>query len=277
MLAYLFPGQGSQTYGMGKDLFAQFPKIMKEADAILGYSLEELCLTQDSRLNQTQFTQPALFTVNALSYFKKLQDSEKPDYVAGHSLGEYNALLAAEVFDYATGLQLVKKRGELMNQEMNGAMSAVIGFKIAEIENFLTEFSSVAIANHNTYLQSVISGSDENIKLATAALAKNNITVIPLKVSGAFHSPLMQPAAEKFTDYLQQFTFNIPKLPVIANVNAEPYHPRVIKTNLANQISHSVRWVYTIETLLQNENITFEEIGPGKVLTGLLKRIQLNQ
>src|SRR5205823_13876450 len=125
MLAYIFPGQGSQTRGMGGNLFDDFPELTAQADAILGYSIKKLCLEDPNQeLNQTQFTQPALFVVNALTFLKK---NQKPDYVAGHSLGEYNALFAAEVFDFATGLNLVKKRGELMSEAKNGGMAAVIG------------------------------------------------------------------------------------------------------------------------------------------------------
>lgn len=280
MLAYLFPGQGSQVVGMGKELFAEFPDLMQAADEILGYSLKTLCLTShDPRLHQTQFTQPALFTVNALSYLKKLKDgAPKPDYALGHSLGEYNALLAAEVFDFATGLRLVKKRGELMSRQTQGAMCAIIGLKIDEIKNSLQtmNFPTIALANHNTYLQSVISGFEPDIERAAAEFKKNNsLKVIPLKVSGAFHSSFMAAAEKEFSDYLRQFEFKTAKIPVLANCNAEFYHPAVVKTNLANQISNSVQWVSMIETLLQQENMTFEEIGPGKVLTGLLKHIRL--
>ncbi|MDR3491854.1 MAG: ACP S-malonyltransferase [Gammaproteobacteria bacterium] len=279
MITYLFPGQGSQHKGMGENLFSEFPDITQQADAILGYSISTLCLADpEQKLNQTQFTQPALYTVNALSYLKKIKDTKRrPDFVLGHSLGEYNALFAAGVFDFATGLRLVQKRGELMSQEKNGAMAAVIGMKINELENFLDNDNNVSIANHNSYLQTVISGLKNNLDTSILALQKlNSVTVIPLKVSGAFHSPCMQPAQEKFTEFLNQFTFSVPALPVLANINAEIYHPATIKKNLSAQLAGTVRWTSSIEALLAYKNMEFEELGPGKVLSGLVQKIKNN-
>ena len=162
MLAYLFPGQGSQKKGMGLSLFEHYPELVKEADAILGYSIEDLCLNDpDDLLKQTQYTQPALYVVNALSYLERIkEDGKEPDYVAGHSLGEYDALFAAGVFDFATGLKLAKRRGELMAEARNGGMAAVIGMKENEIRKVIeeNELQQIDIANLNSPNQIVISG-----------------------------------------------------------------------------------------------------------------------
>jgi malonyl CoA-acyl carrier protein transacylase len=279
---YIFPGQGSQNKGMGAELFEQFPQLMDEADTLLGYSLQTLCLEDPQELlNSTQYTQPALYVVNALSYYQKLAgEHSKPAFVAGHSLGEYNALLAAEVFDFKTGLQLVKKRGELMSQASGGAMAAVIGLKITDIKKILADnnLTAVFIANHNSYLQIVISGLKTDIETAQDLCKQAGARmVVPLKVSGAFHSPYMQQAQEQFANFLENFTFAPPQIPVIANCTALPYVSGDSKKLLAEQITHSVRWVESIEYLLANEQTDFAEIGPGAVLTGLVKRIKNGQ
>lgn len=282
MLAFLFPGQGSQMRGMGAQLFDAFPDITKKADDILNYSIKQLCLENpNEQLNQTQYTQPALFTVNVLMYLQKCKDMKvKPDYVAGHSLGEYNALFAANVFDFETGLQLVRKRGELMSQAQGGGMAAIIGLDIETIHHILQEnkLTNIAIANHNSYTQIVISGLKQDIEQAqTIFKSVNSANFIPLKVSGAFHSPHMLKAQQEFAKFLKNFKFARPTKPIIANINALPYHPTIIQDNLINQISHSVKWISTIEYLNAQGEITFEEIGPGNVLKGLLQRIQKGQ
>lgn len=279
MLTYLFPGQGSQSKGMGKDLFAEFPELIREANQLLGFSIQSLCTDDpDQVLNQTQYTQPAIYVVSALAYFKKLRDTRiKPDYVCGHSLGEYNALLAAEVFDFTTGLKLIKKRSELMSQAKEGGMAAIIGLTFAEIKQVLAENSHLhlSIANYNSYTQIVISGPKQNIEQTqTLFTNKKSVNFIPLKVSGAFHSAFMQQAREEFALYLKEFSFAIPTIPVIANVDASFYHPAIIKENLANQITHAVQWTPTIEYLQTHTGMIYEEIGPGKVLTGLLQRME---
>lgn len=282
MTTYLFPGQGSQVKGMGKELFDAFPTLTATADHILGYSIKGICLEDvQQQLGSTQYTQPALYTVNALSYFKKIQDnSKKPTFVAGHSLGEYNALLAAEVFDFATGLQLVKKRGELMSQATDGAMLAVVGLKTAAIRALLTQQNliNVAIANDNSHLQTVLSGPKEDMERAQAVCEQAGaMMVIPLKVSGAFHSPYMQAAQSQFQAFLNQFSFSTPTIPIISNYTAQPYLATDIHKNLAQQMTHPVRWTETIEYLMAQGETEFEEVGPGTVLTGLVRRIKNGQ
>jgi malonyl CoA-acyl carrier protein transacylase len=281
MRTFLFPGQGSQIPGMGDDLFDIFPEYTKQADTILGYSLRELCLEdKKNQLQNTQYTQPALFVVNALTYLKRLEETkQKPDYVAGHSLGEYNALFAAQVFDFTTGLELVKKRGELMSLAKDGAMAAIIGLSHEEITNALKEdeFSAITIANYNSYQQFVISGSRADIEKAQRTWAPKKIHFITLPVGGAFHSPFMQEAQQVFSDFVKNFKFATPCLPVIANINAKPYHPAITQINLVNQITDPVRWIETIEFLQSKPDMEFQEIGPGKVLSGLVNRIKNKQ
>ncbi|EKD74157.1 MAG: hypothetical protein ACD_45C00056G0013 [uncultured bacterium] len=282
MTTYVFPGQGSQTRGMGELLFVEFSDLVKQADTILGYSIGTLCLEDPhEQLNKTEFTQPALYIVNALSYLKKYNATKtKPDYIAGHSLGEYNALFAAGVFDFVTGLKLVQKRGQLMSQAVDGGMAAIVGLKSENIQTLLQEnnLSNVVIANYNSYTQVVISGPKQSIQTAEPIFKHAGAKLyIPLKVSGAFHSPLMNPAQQQFSEFLAGFIFSEPSIPVIANINAKPYTFTNIHTHLANQINHSVQWTQSIEYILMQGETYFEEIGPGKVLAGLITRIQKGQ
>jgi malonyl CoA-acyl carrier protein transacylase len=284
MTTYVFPGQGSQVKGMGKDLFPEFPSLIAKANSILGYSLETLCLEDPhEQLGQTQYTQPSLYTISALSYFKMLQETgKKPNYLAGHSLGEYNALLAAEVFDFETGLKLVKKRGELMSQAKDGAMAAIIGLKTDLLKDLITQnkLSSVTFANYNSFTQIVISGNKTEVEQARTLCEQAGATLaIPLKVSGAFHSPHMKSSEEQFGDFLNEFHFSPPTISVIANCTAKPYPTTdaAIKKNLTEQIVSSVRWTESIEYLIQQGESEFIEIGPGAVLSGLIRRIKNGQ
>lgn len=278
MTVYMFPGQGSQFKGMGVDLFSHFPTLLAEVDLILGYSLKELCLKDPyNRLNQTRYTQPALYTVNALSYLKKIRDGFKPpDYLIGHSLGEYNALAAAGVFDFFTGLRLVAKRGELMGEAMEGAMSAVLGLSAERVSDLLREHASdrVSIANYNSYSQIVISGDKSSVEAINPIFTDSGGKVIPLNVSGAFHSPLMRDAQNIFAEFLRRFDFLDPKIPVIANIDAKPYTKRTIFHKLSSQLTGCVLWCSSIEYLLKKGEQVFEEIGPGQVSTRLVERIK---
>lgn len=279
MSTYIFPGQGSQFKGMGTDLFAKFPVLVKKADDILKYSIESLCLEDpQQQLNLTQFTQPALYIINALTYYSQLQEGgQKPNFVAGHSLGEYNALLAADVFDFETGLKLVKKRGELMSQASGGGMLAVIGLEADDLKTSLIQngLINISIANYNSYTQIVVSGQGSDIALAQPLLEQAGaVMVIPLKVSGAFHSTYMQAAQVQFEAFLKDFDFSSPNIPVIANTTAEHYLTTDIHRNLIQQITQPVRWTETISYLLAQGETDFKEVGPGAVLSGLVRRIK---
>jgi malonyl CoA-acyl carrier protein transacylase len=277
MKTYLFPGQGSQHIGMGAALFDAFPDITATADAILGYSIKQLCLSDTERqLGKTQFTQPALFVVNALTYRHRLQEGGAADFVAGHSLGEYNALESAGVITFEDGLQLVKKRGELMSQAPEGAMAAVIGIDAGRVAAILREhgLEAIDIANYNSHNQTILSGLKADIGDAQKLFEDNQAMYMPLNVSGAFHSRYMQAARTEFADFLQGFRFQAPRLPVVANVDARPYATDHIATNLANQLTHSVRWLDSIHYLLDQGVTEFIELGPGEVLSKLVRSIR---
>ena len=277
-LMHVFPGQGSQKKGMGEGLFEQFPDITAAANKVLWYSVQSLCLEDsDEQLNLTQFTQPALYTVNALTYLKNKQDTKRqPDFVAGHSLGEYNALLAAGVFDFETGLTLVQKRGALMAEAKGGGMAAVLGMNIKQIREVIQNSGSkeVSVANLNAPQQTVLTGSKEGIlEIKSAFESAGAKRYIPLNVSGAFHSPFMEPARKEFENFLKSFTFGSPTIPVISNVEATPYPRDGVAELLAQQITSPVRWVETIQYLKKQFDPAFEEMGPGKVLRGLIRQI----
>jgi malonyl CoA-acyl carrier protein transacylase len=279
----MFPGQGSQEKGMGADLFDAYPDLTAKADAILGYSIRELCL-EDPRdeLGKTQFTQPALYVVNALSYHRKLEQAGRaPDFVAGHSLGEFNALLAAGCFDFETGLKLVRRRGELMSTARNGAMAAVVNASKEEIEEILAAsgLRNVYLANHNTPTQVVLSGREEEIIEAEKLFQQGKMRYYPLATSGAFHSAFMKDAMDSFAAALGEFTFAAPAIPVVANVTARPYEADAILGTLAAQIASPVRWCDTVQYLMaeaarRGEDADFEEAGHGDVLMRLYYTIR---
>jgi len=276
---FIFPGQGSQALGMGKDLFDLFPNEVATADKVLGYSIKELCLEdKNQKLNSTDYTQPALYVINALTYLKKLTEGGKPQFVAGHSLGEYNALFAAGVFDFETGLKLTQKRGAIMSKAMGGGMAAIVGLDLNKIKTVLEQnkLTSIDIANYNAPTQTVISGPKEDIEKAKPIFeAAGARMVVVLKVSGAFHSRYMKEAQTEFETFLNAQKLSAPQIPVISNFKAEPYpdDEASIKKILAAQISSGVRWVETIQYLNGQADPQFEEVGPGKVLMGMLKQI----
>ncbi len=280
MTAFIFPGQGSQSKGMGGALFDDYKDLTSQADKILEYSIKDLCLNDPkNQLSQTQYTQPALFVVSVLTYLKKIKDTgKKPDYVAGHSVGEYSALFAANVFDFETALKIVKYRSQLMSEAKNGAMAAVIGLKEDQITKILKDNSltSIDIANFNSPSQIVISGLKQDITSAQPIFEKSGAMMyIPLNVSGAFHSRYMQEAGDKFKSFINQFEFAEPQIKVIANVNAQPYEKKTIKENLYKQIISSVQWVESIRYIINKGVAEIEEVGPGNVLTGLLRKIKM--
>ena len=284
MKAFLFPGQGSQAKGMGKHLFDRYGDAVDRADRILGYSVKELCLSDPRReLNQTQFTQPAIYVVNHLTCLELIERSGQPDCAAGHSLGEFNALLAAGCYDFETGLKLVQRRAQLMSQAAEGAMAAILNTPENEVRSILTRngLDQIDIANLNTPSQIVISGSKEQIAQAQEHFLTGNSQYIPLNTSGAFHSRLMAPAAGQFEIFLKQFSFAAPKIPVIANVSARPYGADDVAANLARQITSPVRWAESIQHLLASaaaagasSESEFIEVGHGDVLGKMMQKIR---
>jgi malonyl CoA-acyl carrier protein transacylase len=278
MKTYVFPGQGSQIKGMGENLFDDFADLTKKADKILGYSIKELCLNNPGqKLVQTLYTQPAMYVVNALSCMKKFQDSgETPDYLAGHSLGEYNALQAAGVFSFENGLKLVKKRGELMSKAKKGAMAAILNSSEKQIQEILEKanLTTIDLANHNAPSQIVISGLEEDIKKSQSYFEQVSAMFILLNTSGAFHSRYMKEAAAEYGTFVKRFKFSKPKIKVISNVTAKPYESINIAQCLIDQITHCVRWSDSIRFLLDQGVIEFEEIGVGNVLTKLINYIR---
>jgi malonyl CoA-acyl carrier protein transacylase len=279
-IACLFPGQGSQSKGMGAELFDRYADWTKIADDVLGYSIRELCLDDPrGELGQTAFTQPALFVVNAMSYRARTEEGlAPPAFVAGHSLGEYNALVAAGVFDFTNGLRMVRERGALMGQISGGGMMAVIGLPPARIEAALGASEAgrrVDVANFNSPEQTVLAGVVEDLEATEAALkAAGARACIILKVSAAFHSRYMHEPMRRFKAFLANFEFGPPSIPVVANLTGIPYAPDVLHDTLADQIGHSVRWLDSVRFLVSQGVTDFEEVGPGTVLTKLVAQIR---
>jgi trans-AT polyketide synthase/acyltransferase/oxidoreductase domain-containing protein len=271
----LFPGQGSQYKGMGKGLFSKYAHQTKIASDILGYDLEDLCVRDPNRqLSQTAFTQPALFVVNHFFY---QEQNQHPDFLIGHSLGEYNALLAAGVFDFETGIKLVQMRGKLMAAASGGGMAAVLGLDIAEVKEMLNkeQYRGVDIANYNTPTQVVLSGQQKDIDLIVKDFSEQQIRIIPLNVSAPFHSQYMKPAAEKYASFIKGFSFRPIKIPIIANTTARPYPEGQVATILSNQIVSSVQWVDSIRYLMGQGVSDYKEIGRG-ILTRMVNEIRQN-
>ena len=278
-MVFMFPGQGSQSVGMGAGLFERYPDLVAEADAILGYSIKELCLADpDDKLKRTDYTQPALYVVDSLSCLAKIEDEKiRPDFVIGHSLGDYAALYAAGAFDFSVGLKLVQKRGALMNAATGGGMAAILGMTGDAVASALAELGagSIDVANFNAPGQTVISGPKADIEAFAPKLKdKGARRVVILPVSGAFHSRYMKPAADEFEAFVAGFSFSRLKIPCIANCSAQPYTDDSIASNLVKQITNSVRWVETVKGLRARGADTFIEIGPGTVLAGLARQIE---
>lgn len=274
MTILLFPGQGSQFKGMGKELFRQFPDMVVTANEILGYDIEQAVLTD--AINQTVYTQPLIYCISVMDWLKR-KSHVTVDMVLGHSLGEYAALHVAGVFDFVTGLKIVKRRAELMNEVKKGSMAAVIGIEAAKIAAIIQENQlPLVIANYNSALQTVISGSEDCIDSSAKLFSDGRY--IKLNVSGAFHSPLMQACSEEFDIYLSQFKFNQPRYPIIFNATARAHvdNNTPMPKLLSQQLVNSVFWHQSIEYCLALGYLDFIEIGPGRVLTSLLDAILNN-
>jgi trans-AT polyketide synthase/acyltransferase/oxidoreductase domain-containing protein len=231
----------------------------------------------DDLLKQTQYTQPALYVTNHLSYKAAVEDNgQEPDYVAGHSLGEYNALLASGAFDFETGLKMVCKRGALMAEAGDdGGMAAVLGLAADRIRSVLRKnhIETVDMANLNTRYQTILSGPKKALSVAESVFSAEGGQLIPLPVSGAFHSREMQNASRAFAEYLRPYEFNWLRIPVISNVEAEPYRMGKIKSLLSRQIAGTVRWLDSIEYLFNHGVRRIEQVGPNTVLRDMLDRI----
>ena len=282
-IAHVFPGQGSQSVGMGHKLYQSSPKakeVFQEADEALRFSISRLCFEgPEDELRQTINAQPAIMTVSiaCLRAASEVNHTVSPAFVAGHSLGEYTALVAANVLGFADAIRLVRERGRLMQKAGEikpGGMAAVIGLDEAVLREICRE-SGAEIANFNCSGQIVISGSKEALARAMElAKARDARRVIPLQVSGAFHSTLMQPTIEGLSQAIAQINFRTPEVPIVVNSTAQPVTTAEgVKEELLRQLCNCVQWQPSVEYMVEEGVSTFIEIGPGQVLSGLIKRI----
>ncbi|GAB4381938.1 MAG: ACP S-malonyltransferase [Elainellaceae cyanobacterium] len=271
--AWVFPGQGSQAIGMGADLFDRPTAITKlqQAEAILGWSVSEVCQSEDDKVSKTLYTQPCLYVVESILVDLMREQGHSPNLVAGHSLGEYVALYAAQVFDFESGLRLVKRRAELMDSASEGIMAALLGFDRDQLDQQLAQTPDVVLANDNNPGQVVISGTVAAVEsiLSTVKARRG----VKLNVSGAFHSPLMAPAAAAFQTVLEAVEFSTAQVPVLSNVEPTPAtDATILKERLSQQMTGSVRWRELTLKLAEEGVERVIEVGPGQVLTGIMKR-----
>jgi [acyl-carrier-protein] S-malonyltransferase len=285
-IAFLFPGQGSQKSGMGKDIASNYKsadEIFNKANEILDFDLKDICFNgSDEKLKDTSITQAALFTTSAVILEALREEKDiKPDYTAGHSLGEYTAYYAAGYISFEDGLKAVRKRGQLMadaDKEGIGTMYAILKLKDEQVEEICNKLSSEGVivpANYNSPGQVVISGEKKILKNAAPIIKEAGGRVIPLPVGGAFHSPLMKPANEELSKYLKSDAFNINKtdVQVISNVYADVVPENNIESSLIEQLLSPVRWTKSMQKLKDYDVDTFVEIGQGNTLRGLMKKI----
>ena len=285
MKAFVFPGQGAQFSGMGKDLYENNPlakELFDKADEILGFEITKIMFEgTDEELRQTKVTQPAVFLHSVISALCMGEDF-KPEMTAGHSLGEFSALVAAGALSFEDGLKLVSQRAQAMQKACEAApstMAAIIALPDETIEQVCAEVSKpgniVVPANYNCPGQVVISGNIDAINEACEKLkAAGAKRALPLKVGGAFHSPLMQPAKDELQAAIEATSFNAPKCPVYQNVDGKAHtDPEEIKNNLIAQLTAPVRWTLEVQTMIADGATDFTECGPGKVLQGLVAKI----
>lgn len=282
MKAFVFPGQGAQFVGMGKDLYESSPlakELFEKANQILGFRITDLMFAgTDEDLRQTNVTQPAIF-LHSVILSKVLGDSFKPEMVAGHSLGEFSALVANGALSFEDGLVLVSKRAMAMQKACEiepSTMAAILGLEDDVVEKICTEIDEIVVpANYNSPGQLVISGSVEGINIACEKLKEAGAKrALPLKVGGAFHSPLMEPARIELAQAIESTTFSNPKCPIYQNVDAKPnINPEQIKQNLIAQLTSPVRWTQIMLNMLSDGATSFTELGPGNVLQGLIKKV----
>ena len=280
--AYVFPGQGAQYSGMGKDLYESNPKaraLFDKADEILGFKISEIMFGgTDEELKQTRVTQPAIF-LHSVALAVALGEEFQPDMVAGHSLGELSALTAAGALSFEDGLRLVSARAEAMQKACevkSSTMAAVIALADEKVEEVCAGIDGVVVAaNYNCPGQVVISGEVESVQAACVALKEAGAKrALPLNVSGAFHSPMMEPARAELQKAIEATEFHTPCCAVYQNVDAQPHtDPVEIKQNLIAQLTSPVRWTQSVERMCADGATAFEELGPGQVLQGLIKKI----